>query len=271
MAKAPVNGVDIWYQRLGAGPDLVQIGGAVSGHEGYATVTDAMAEHFAVLDYDHRGYGFSDRPEQKYTLATWSDDLVALLDHLGIERTHVHGGSMGGFIAADFATRYPERVDRLLIGGAAAKCDTMARHHFRVWQDIARAYGVDSDELAAELCTKAFARSFLDGPSGGDEILEATREVTARNASLHVFLDACEAMMTADVTHLLADIEAPTLVMCGEDDVLTPLDMGPDGAGARYMAEHIPNAELAMMPGGHGYLVEDPEGSARTIVEFLLG
>ena len=76
--------------------------------------------------------------------------------------------------------------------------------------------------------------------------------------------------MTADVTGLLADIVAPTLVMCGEEDLLTPLDMGPDGAGARYMAEHIPDAELAIMPGGHGYLVEDPTGSARTIIDFLL-
>lgn len=269
MPTAHINGADIWYQLVGSGPNLVQIGGAVSGHEGYATVTEAMSEHFRVLDYDHRGYGFSDRPDQKYTLATWSEDLVGLLDHLEIERTHVHGGSMGGFIAVYFATRFPERVDRLLIGGAAAKCDTMARHHFRVWKDIANAYGVDSDELAAELCTKAFARPFLDGPNGGEAILQATREVTARNASVHVFLDACEAMMTTDVTPQLADIQAPTLVMVGEDDVLTPLDMGPGGAGARHMAEHIPNAELAIMPGGHGYLVEDPEASIRTIIEFL--
>ena len=90
-------------------------------------------------------------------MATWADDLAALLDAIGVERTHVHGGSMGGFIATLFAARYPERVDRLVISGAIAKCDQMARGQFEVWKAIARAYGTDSDELAVELCTKALS------------------------------------------------------------------------------------------------------------------
>lgn len=271
MPKSEINGAGIWYQRLGAGPNLVQIGGAVSGHEGYATVTEAMARHFTVLDYDHRGYGMSDRPHERYSLAGWSQDLVGLLDHLEIERTHVHGGSMGGFIAVDFATRYPERVDRLVIGGAVAKCDTMARHQFAGWKDLANAYGLYSEELARHLSTHAFSREYLDGPNGGSVAVSAMREVTERNASLHVFLDACDAMITADVIADLGRINAPTLVMVGEEDVLTPVDCGPDGAGARAMAEAIPGARLSVMRGGHGYLVEQPDESIKLIVDFLLG
>ncbi|MGH9197697.1 MAG: alpha/beta fold hydrolase [Acidimicrobiia bacterium] len=271
MPKVEINGAAIWYQRLGSGPNLVQIGGAVSGHEGYATVTDAMAQHFTVLDYDHRGYGLSDRPDQRYSLDVWSKDLVGLLDHLEIERTHVHGGSMGGFIAVYFATLYPERVDRLVIGGAVAKCDTMARHQFRGWKDIANAYGLHSLELASLLSTYAFSRRYLDGPDGGPVAVAAMREVTERNASLHVFLDACDAMMTADVTADLGKIVSPTLVMVGEEDVLTPLDCGPDGAGARAMADSIRGAQLAVLQGGHGYLVEQPVESINLIVDFLLG
>lgn len=270
MAKADVNGASIWYQQLGEGPDLVQIGGAVSGHEGYATVTEAMSDHFRVLDYDHRGYGLSDRPDQPYGLDVWSDDLVALLDHLEIDRTHVHGGSMGGFIAVHFATRFPDRVDKLIIGGAAARCDTVARYQFRVWQYLARSFGIDSEELATMLCTHAFSRSYLDGPDGGATALAAMREVTARNASLDVFLDACEAMITADVTDDLVRITAPTLVMVGGEDVLTPVDQGPQGTGARAMAELIPGARLEVLDGGHGYLVEQPEESIRIVKEFLL-
>jgi pimeloyl-ACP methyl ester carboxylesterase len=261
----------LWYERRGSGPDLVQIGGAVSGHEGYATVTEAMARHFTVLDYDHRGYGQSDRPVQRYTLDVWSRDLVGLLDHLGIERTHIHGGSMGGFVAVYFATRYPERVNKLVIGGALARCDTMARHHFRGWKDIANAYGLYSEELAAHVCTHAFSRRYLDGPNGGPVAMAAMREVIERNASLHVFLDACDAMTTADVTDDLPNISAQTLVMVGAEDVLTPLDCGPDGVGARAMAERIPGALLQVLGGGHGYLVEQPEESIRLIEDFLLG
>ena len=116
---------------------------------------------------------------------------------------------MGGFIATLFAARYPERVDRLVISGAIAKCDHMARAQFEVWKAIARAYGTDSDELAIELCTKALSRQFLDESFGAAE-LQAIREVVARNVEPDVFCDACDAMIDTDVTAELGRISSPT-------------------------------------------------------------
>jgi pimeloyl-ACP methyl ester carboxylesterase len=269
VPRASVNGVELWYELKGSGPYLVQIGGAVSAHEGYVTVTDAMTEHFTVIDYDHRGYGQSDRPSQRYTMATWADDLAGLLDAIGVGRTHVHGGSMGGFIATLFAARYPDRVDRLVISGAVAKCDRMARTQLEVWKAIARAYGMDSDELALELSTKALSRPFLD-ESFGQEGLQAVRDVVARNVTTEVFCDACDAMIETDVTAELAQIQAPTLLLCGSEDCLTPLDCGPDGVGMRRMAELIPGARLHVFEGcGHGNLMERAEESIQVIVDFL--
>ena len=89
------------------------------------------------------------------------------MDALEIEKAHIHGGSMGSFIALDFAARYPEKTDKLLMGaGAVAKCDAMGIHMFRVWQDIASAYGAVSEQLARELLTKAFGRRLLDEMGG---------------------------------------------------------------------------------------------------------
>ena len=78
---ADVNGTTLWYELVGSGECVVQVGGAVSAHEGYATITPHLARHYEVLDYDHRGYGLSARPKQRYTIDVWCDDLVALLDH----------------------------------------------------------------------------------------------------------------------------------------------------------------------------------------------
>jgi pimeloyl-ACP methyl ester carboxylesterase len=269
VPKAAVDGAELWYEFTGSGPLLVQIGGAVNAHEGYLTVTPAMAEHFTVLDYDHRGYGQSDRPDgQTYGLDVWASDLAALLDALEIEKLHVHGGSMGGFIATRFAARYPERVDRLVIGGAVAKCDRMSRTHFYIWKRLAQAYGVDSEELALHLTTHAFSRDFLE--SLGDSAVHAMRDGAARNVTLEVFLAACDLMITADTRDELDRITAPTLVMVGDEDVITPLDAAPGGAGARYMAEHIPHAELCVFEGcGHGNLVERADESITAITEFL--
>jgi 3-oxoadipate enol-lactonase len=271
MARAQVDGVELWYELKGSGPYLVQIGGAVSAHEGYVTVTEAMTEHFTVIDYDHRGYGSSDRPQGRYTMATWADDLARLLDAIGVEHTHVHGGSMGGFIATLFAARYPDRVDRLVISGAVAKCDQMARSQFEVWKAIARAYGTGSEELAVELSTKALSRPFLDESFGPAE-LQAIREVVARNVEVDVFCDACDAMIETDVTAELGRIQAPTLLLCGSEDCLTPLDCGPGGVGMRAMAERIPGARLHVFAGcGHANLLERTEESVRAIVEHLGG
>lgn len=269
MATVRVNGVDLWYRFSGEGETVVQIGGAVSAHEGYATITPELSNHYRVLDYDHRGYGQSDRPDQRYDLEVWSADLAGLMEALAVERAHIHGGSMGSFIALDFASRYPEKVDKLLLGaGAVAKCDAMSVHMFKVWQAIASAYGIESEELARMLLTHAFSRDYLD--TLGDEVLDEMRDVTERNASLPVFIDACQAMIDTDVRDLLGQVEAPTLVMVGSVDVLTPLDGGPGGADARYVAEHLPNGRLEIFEGsGHGHYVEQADRSIEVILEFL--
>ena len=273
MPKIEVNGVGLWHRFQGEGETVVQIGGAVSAHEGYATITPALSQHYRVLDYDHRGYGQSDRPRQTYTFEVWCDDLAGLMEALDIDRAHIHGGSMGSFIAIAFAARYPDKVDKLLLGaGAVARCDQMGIFQFKVWQHIARAYGVASPEMAEELATKAFSRAYLDGPYGGEAIVEATREVVARNASDEVFIDGCQAMIDTDVTGLLSEIACPALVMVGSEDNLTPLDASLPGASARYVAEHLPDARLVVFPGsGHGHYVEQAEESITAILDFLAG
>src|SRR4051812_32616084 len=249
MPHATVNGIQMYYEISGTGPTVIQIRGAVNGHEGSGLITPHMKDHFTVIDFDHRGYGFSDRPKQKYTMETWVDDMAALLDVLGIQKCHVHGGSMGGFIACLFGARYPERVDRLVFNGAVAKCDWMSRTYFELWKRTAQKFGLGSEEVALLLLTHAFSRKYLDEmvQSGSLHSLSWMQDSITRNASLEVFADACDAMAETDVTGELAKVKAPTLVLHGDEDILTPLDGGPDGAGARAIAEGIPGAELYIL------------------------
>jgi pimeloyl-ACP methyl ester carboxylesterase len=272
MPHADVNGAKIYYEITGEGPPVIQIGGAVNGHEGYALITPLIKDHFTVIDFDHRGYGFSDRPDQQYGMDVWVDDMAGLIDTLGIEKLHVHGGSMGGFIAVLFAAKYPEKVDRLVFNGAVAKCDWLARTNFHLWKTVAKEFGLGSEELALMLLTHAFSRRYLDEmvASGSLHSLSWMQESITRNASLEVFSDACDAMATTDVTGLLANIDAPTLVLHGDEDWLTPLDCGPDGAGARVIHEGIKGSELYILKGcGHGVLFERPDEAVGKVIEFL--
>jgi pimeloyl-ACP methyl ester carboxylesterase len=272
MAFASVNGANLYYEINGSGPTVIQIGGAVNGHEGYALITQHMIEHITFIDYDNRGYVQSARHKQQYTMDVWVDDMAGLLDALGVQTCHVHGGSMGGFIACLFGAKYPERVDRLVFNGAVAKCDWLARTNFHLWKRTAQEFGLGSEELALMLLTHAFSRAYLDEmvASGNLHSLGWMQDSITRNATLEIFADACDAMAETDVTGLLGQVKAPTLVLHGDEDILTPLDCGPDGAGARKIAEGIPGAELYLLRGcGHGVLFERPLEAVGKVIEFL--
>jgi pimeloyl-ACP methyl ester carboxylesterase len=110
MPEAMVNGVRIWYQETGAGDPVVQIHGAGFGHFNFATATPILSKSFRCIDFDMRGYGQSERPFQRYDMEVWADDVAGLIDHLGLRSAHIHGTSMGGMVAQQFAAKYPERT-----------------------------------------------------------------------------------------------------------------------------------------------------------------
>src|SRR5437660_11842390 len=119
MPIAPSNAINLYYELHGRGPNLVLIEGI-----GYHTwmwfrQLPDLTRHFRTLIYDNRGVGRSDLPKGPYTHEQNADDLAGLLDYLGWERTHVLGISMGGFIAQEFALKYPRRVDRLVLAATA--------------------------------------------------------------------------------------------------------------------------------------------------------
>jgi len=273
VAIVDVNGVNLYYEINGEGPWLLQVPGAVSGHEGYAAVTPGMAEHYRVLDYDPRGYGSSDKPDQRYTFSVWADDMVGLLDALGVETTHLHGGSMGSTLALYFAARHPERVRGLVLSGCTAKSDFLAIAQYEVWKSLARAYGTGSRELAYELASKAVNREFLDGPDGGDTLVDAIADLAGRFVSPEVFCDACDALITVDVTGDLADVRAPTLVIAGSVDMLTPAVQGPRGAGGRYIYEGLTGVPfkdyVELEESAHANLMDKPEECMAAIIPFL--
>jgi pimeloyl-ACP methyl ester carboxylesterase len=176
---------------------------------------------------------------------------------------------MGGMVALAFAGRYPERVDGLVLDCASAKSDFMARSHWEVWKQLAQAYGMGGEALALEIATKCLSRAFLDTPAG-PETVKVIQGVLDRNCAVPVFAAACDAMATMDLRPYAATVTAPTLVMTGTEDCLTPIDAGPDGAGARWLSEHIAGAQLYEIEGsGHTNLMEQPELSARLVIEFF--
>jgi len=268
MPTVELPGAKLWYEWTGEGEPVVHIHGGGLGHENFGPLTPLIAERYAVLDLDLRGYGQSERPEQEYTLGVWSDDVASVMDALGLESAHVHGTSTGGMVALQFAADHPERLRSLIITCSAGKVDYAGWLTFEVWVKIMEKYGLEDPALAMLLALQGFSREYLDAQ--GPATVETLRATSSAACSPAVFIAACRALQAADFTEDLPRINVPTLVLTGEDDVMTPVDPGPSGIGSRGLAELIPGARLELLKGaGHTHLFQQPRETADVILAFL--
>jgi pimeloyl-ACP methyl ester carboxylesterase len=269
--RARVNGVELWYSIEGEGEPVVQIHGAGFGHFNFAPATPELAKHFRVVDYDMRGYGHSDRPVQDYDLEVWADDLAGLMDALSIPEAHVHGTSMGGMIAIVVAGKYPARTTSVVINCAAAKLGRAGRLIFKNWIDIATLdpAGPGSRVLAELIAWQALSKAFLETPEG-DEAIDTIQQILRDSNRIEVFTEACRAMCEMDLTPWLARIEAPALVLGGDEDLMTPWDQGPGGAGQEAIYEGIRGAEKHVIHGSnHSTIFDNSAEHNRVVIDFF--
>jgi pimeloyl-ACP methyl ester carboxylesterase len=270
-AKVAVNGVELWYRISGEGEPVAQIHGAGFGHFNFDPATPELSKHFKVIDYDLRGYGQSDRPVQHYDMEVWADDLAGLMDALEIEDAHVHGTSMGGMIAIAFAGKYPERTTSVVINCAAAKLGVTGRLIFKNWIDIAR---LDRDgpgsRLLAELITwQALSKRFLEEQDAA-ELTDLIQQILRDSNRIEVFTAACQAMCDMDLTSWLPKITSPALVLGGDEDLMTPWDQGPGGAGQEAIFQGIPGAEKHVVRGSnHSTIFDGSEEHNRVVIDFF--
>jgi 3-oxoadipate enol-lactonase len=247
----------------------VHIHGGGLGHDNFARLTPLIAERYRVLDFDLRGYGLSDRPEQEYSFRVWADDVAGLMDAVGLERAHVHGTSTGGMVALQLAADHPDRLRSLVLTCTAGKVDYAGWLTFEIWIRIMDHLGLEDGTLAMLLAIQGFSRDYLDGPEGPN-IVETLRSTTSTACPVSVFTAASRAFQQADFAPHLGKIAVPTLVMTGKDDLMTPVDVGPSGIGSRKLAELVPGAELVLLEGAsHTHLFQMPEETAAHILGFL--
>ena len=270
-ATVKVNGVNLWYQTTGDGEPVMQIHGCGFGHFNFAPVTPLIAEHFKVIDYDQRGFGGSDRPDQHYDMEGWADDLAGLMDALVFDQAHIHGSSMGGMVAIAFAGKYPQRTTAVVINCAAAKLGMIGRLIFKNWIDITR---LDPDgprsRLLAELIGwQAVSKRFLEGPDGSATINEIQRILGEMNRT-DTYVKAYQSMCDMGLTGWLPKITSPALVIGGAEDIMTPWDQGPHGVGQEGIYQGITNAEKHVVRGsGHSTIFDGTKEHAQVVIDFF--
>ena len=216
-----------------------------------------LARHFRVLRYDARGHGASDVPAGPYSIDRLGRDAVELLDALGLERTHVLGLSLGGFVAQWLAIHVPGRIGRLVLSNTAAWLGPA-----ETWrQPIANLMQApDMAETAETFLRNWFPPGLL---TSNDATVRAFRN-TLLSTRREGIAGSWAAIRDADLRRTIRIIEAPTLVIAGRHDTVTTALHGHE------LAATIPRARFELLPSVHLPNVEMPGRFVELVTRFLL-
>ncbi|MFH8607890.1 alpha/beta fold hydrolase [Streptomyces sp. NPDC018029] len=255
------DGTAIHYQLHGSGDPLVLLAGQSNNHHWWDPVRDDFAARFTTVVLDHRGTGESDRPDtDTYSTPNLARDVLAVLDHAGIDRAHVYGTSMGGRIAQWVAADHSARVGRLVLGCTSPGGPHGVERGPEVRSALSRA---DPDAVRRALLELMYTPAWL-----------AEQERTHPGRTFHTLGDATmpayarrrhlRASARHDAWDALPRIEAPTLVVHGTDDTFNPT------ANAPLLAARIPDARTLLVPGArHAYFEEFADVATGPVLTFL--
>jgi 3-oxoadipate enol-lactonase len=217
-----------------------------------------LAPRYRVVRMDVRGHGKSAVTAGPYSLDQLADDARDVLDSLAIEKAHWVGLSMGGMIGQAFALRHSRRLRKLVLANTTSSYGAEGP---KMWE--ARAKAVHEGGMAA-ITELAMQRYFSDDfrASSSDIVDRIGAGFLATDPA--GYIACCNAIRDLDFAGELHRIKAPTLVIAGEKDVGTPVAM------SKAIADAIPGAKLAVIPGAaHLSAVEDPAAFNRLVVDFL--
>jgi len=250
IAKAP-DGAELAWAEEGAGEPLLLIAGQATGMAGWGPTAEALAQHFRVIRFDHRGIGASSQGNaDRYTTRLFAADAVAVLLAAGVEAAHVYGHSMGGRVAQWVAIDQPHRVRALVLAATSG-----GRRQDSEQNDTAMAALLSGDlDLMVPL--------FFD-PEWSNQHRDETLTFFDSQASAWAKSRHFKASREHDAWDQLPSIQAPTLILHGTDDTLTPPWNG------TLLHQHIRRSTLVRVPGArHGLHLDHPE-TATWIRQFI--
>ncbi len=266
MPKVRVDDVELNYRMRGAGPPVLFICGYTADNLYWNLQLEAFAAEFTVIVFDNRGIGWSVRGRASFTTERFARDAAGLLDALGIPRAHVVGHSMGGMIAQELALRFPEKLDRVVLSSSMAKLPKAGRFAGPVWADILDKCGIETFVTTAMIwnySSRFFEERSEDALKLRDLLLSHLRQVPLDPEILRA---QYQAILGHDTSSRLGEIRRPTLVMVGEEDILSP------PARSEELARGIPGARLEVVEGvGHALNIEVPEVFNQIVAKFFRG
>ncbi|MEV5961136.1 alpha/beta fold hydrolase [Kribbella sp. NPDC051952] len=247
------DGTRIAFQVGGVGQPLVLLAGQSNNHHWWDPVRADFEASYRTITLDWRGTGDSDKPDEVYSTPGFADDVVAVLDALGLPAAHIYGTSMGGRVAQWIAINHPDRLQALVLGCTSPG----AKHGYERSQEIRRALA-DPARTDRVLLDLMYTPAWLAANPGPYPVLgDTTMPAYAKRRHL-------VASNKHDAWDGLPTITAPTLILHGSDDIFSP------AANAQLLADRIPRARAELIAGArHAYFHEFHSVAGPLVLDFL--
>lgn len=263
MPKATIGDLTVAFDTAGDGDPVLLINGIGAARSAWGLQVPAVSERYSAITFDNRDIGETGAGAStaNYTTDQFAHDAAGLLDHLGIEKAHIVGASMGGCIAQAFAILYPERTQTATIICSWATVESRLDELWEQWEGLFRDRGVVEWNRTTWLWV--FTHRAYNEPGFLEGLLRSARD-EPHPQTLPMYLRQSFAARTHETLDRLGSITAPTHVICGEEDIFTPPRYSIDVANA------IPGARLSVMPKvGHGMFWEATEDFNRLVLDFI--
>jgi pimeloyl-ACP methyl ester carboxylesterase len=254
------QGLRIFFEDLGSGTPLILGHSFLCSGEMWAHQVQPLAERARVINVDFRGHGRSDHVQSPFDLYDLVADMMAVLDHLGLERAVWVGLSIGGMVALRAALEFPDRVSGLiLLDTHAGPEKAHKKTKYALMKLVVKVFGVRP--LRSAILPLMFGRTSRQTKP------DLIDEWTTKFAAVHVpsMLHCLGALTKRDsVVDRLGQIKAPAVVMVGDQDISLPPPC------AEQIASGLPDAELVVIPNaGHLAALEQPEAVNKAMLDFL--
>jgi 3-oxoadipate enol-lactonase len=272
MAKATLDGVEIYYEAEGRGEAVLLVPASWWPSDTWNVgVVPFLSRRFKTIIFDCRGTGRSGKPKDGYTVEQFARDGIALLEHLDVPRCHAVGFALGGQVMQAMAIERPDLVATLTIAASGAGARTLAGGPRSLSPDTER-----------EICDSGFERyirNYIENDTMAftpefyrehPEVVAALADaVWSGQSTVEMFRRHEDARLTWDTLAKAADVNVPALILCGADDDVSRRGSTPVGT-AKRLAEATPGCELFLIPNTKHMTFWDGDGGLVALQEFLV-
>lgn len=262
MPKVKANDVELYYEIHGEGEPLLLIEGL-----GYATwmwyrQVPELSRHYQVIVFDNRGVGESGKPDIPYSIEMMAADAAGLLQTLGLQKAHILGASMGGYIAQAFAVNYAQLTKKLILSCTSFGGPNAVPIPRETWDAMTKVEGKTPEEALLQGMASAFTPGFMEQQR--DEVEKILAWRLAKPTPRYSWQRQSEAVLNASLEDKISAISVPTLILAGEEDRVVPAE------NSRLLQEKIPGSSLKILPDtGHLFFIERYREFNSLVLDFL--